>query len=235
MAEDYPTLRIRMSGPSVVTLKKLLYDNGIRDYSATEDGQPSDNRYNDYFGIYTEAAVKRFQRREGMGTDGVVGPSTWARLRGDTNHLSEAGLNFILDEEGFVPYAYNDPAGHATFGVGHLIHLGRVTAADQAKWGTRANPKPRSFVMDVFEDDLIKYVNAVNDAVKVDKSQKMEDAMVSLCFNIGTGGFATSSVARRLNAGDRQGAADAFLLWDNPSILRPRRVRERALFLGGSY
>lgn len=230
-----PVLRINSSGEAVVTLKKLLYDNGYRDFSSTPDGKPSDNRYNDWFGVYTEAAVKRFQRDVGMSPDGVVGPTTWGKLRGDVNSLSDAGLNFILGEEGFVPYAYNDPAGHATFGVGHLIHLGNVTAADRAKWGTRSNPKSRAFVLDVFKADLKKYVDAVNAAVKVDKSQKMEDAMVSLAFNIGTGGFASSSVVRRLNAGDRDGAANAFLLWDNPSMLRKRRERERALFLGGSY
>lgn len=230
-----PVLRINSSGPAVVTLKKLLYDNGYRDFSSTPDGKPSDNRYNEWFGVYTEAAVKRFQRDHGMSPDGVVGPTTWGKLRGDVDSLSLAGLNFILSEEGFVPYAYNDPAGHATFGVGHLIHLGNVTAADRANWGTRANPKSRDFVLGVFRDDLQKYVKAVNAAVKVDKSQKMEDAMVSLAFNIGTGGFASSSVVKRLNAGNRQGAADAFMLWDKPSILRPRRARERALFLGGSY
>lgn len=232
---DDRVLRINSYGDAVVVLKKLLYDNGYRDFSSTPDGQPSDNRYNDWFGVYTEAAVKRFQRDHGMSPDGVVGPTTWANLRGDANRLSKAGLEFILAEEGYVPYAYNDPAGHATFGVGHLIHLGNVTAADRAKWGTRANPKSREFVLGVFEDDLQKYVNAVNAAVKVEKSQKMEDAMVSLAFNIGTGGFASSSVVKRLNADDRRGAAEAFMLWDNPSILRPRRARERALFLGGSY
>jgi lysozyme len=230
-----PTLRYGDSGGAVVTLKKLLYDNGIRDFSSTAAGESNNDRFNTYFGKFTEAAVKRFQRGEDMSPDGVVGPTTWGHLRGDVTRLSASGLNFIMGEEGYVPYAYNDPAGHATFGVGHLLHRGPVTAHDQAIWGTRSNPKPRSLVLSVFAADLEKYVDAVNAAVKVEKSQKMEDAMVSLAFNIGTGGFAGSTVVKRLNAGDRNGAANAFLLWDNPSILRPRRERERNLFLGGSY
>lgn len=241
MADD-PVLHLHSKGPSVVTLKKLLYDAGYRNFSSTEDGKQSDNRFNDYYGVFTRDAVKRFQRENGLPTDGAVGPKTWAKLRNDAvqdpktaSRMSEKGLAMLMREEGFVPYAYNDPAGHATFGVGHLIHLGRVTAADQRKWGTRGNPKSRDFVMDVLRNDIKKYESAVNAAVKVGMSQKMFDACVSLCFNIGTGGFAGSTVVKRLNAGDRAGAANAFLLWDQPSMLRPRRQRERALFLGGDY
>ncbi|ELI8281136.1 glycoside hydrolase family protein, partial [Yersinia enterocolitica] len=59
--------------------------------------------------------------------------------------------------------------------------------------------------------------------------------LCSLIFNIGPTAFANSTVLKRLNDGDYQGAADAFLMWkkagNNPDILLPRRQRERALFL----
>lgn len=80
-ASGDPTLKYKSRGPSVIRLKKLLYDNGIRDFSSTPAGKPSANRYNPYFGKFTRAAVIRFQRENQLGADGVVGPATWRKLR----------------------------------------------------------------------------------------------------------------------------------------------------------
>jgi GH24 family phage-related lysozyme (muramidase) len=147
-------------------------------------------------------------------------------------HVSHAGLQFLMREEGFVPHAYNDSRGNATFGVGHLIHIGRVTAADRRRFGSKAHPKSRAFVKRVLRQDIERFERAVLDAVTVRLAPHELDALVSLAFNIGTGAFATSTVVRRLNAGDRRGAADAFLLFRIPPELIHRRRRERALFLG---
>lgn len=73
-----PTLREGHKGPSVVRLKKLLYANGIRNFS----GAKNSNRYVPYFGKYTKAAVRRFQIANNLTPDGVVGSSTWRKLRG---------------------------------------------------------------------------------------------------------------------------------------------------------
>jgi lysozyme len=149
--------------------------------------------------------------------------------------LSDQGIALLKREEGVVPYAYNDPAGHATFGVGHLIHLGRVTAADVERWGSKAHPKPE-LVTPTLKADIRKYEDAVREATGNKLRHKHQfDACVSLAFNIGIGGFRSSSVARHIRDGRLNAAADAFLLWDNPSMLRPRRERERRLFLTGVY
>lgn len=147
--------------------------------------------------------------------------------------ISDDGLAFLIREEGSVPYAYNDPAGHATFGVGHLIHHGHVTDADRSKWGTKAHPR-LDLVVATLRDDIGSFERHVTQAVRVALSQNEFDALVSLAFNIGTGGFDGSSVLRLLNLGNRQGAADAFLKWSmagGKPILRGRRERERKLFL----
>lgn len=158
-----------------------------------------------------------------------------ARLQ-SADTASPKGLAFLIAEEGFVAWAYNDPANHATFGVGHLLHRGPVTAADRAEWGTKARPKPRALVERVLREDLaLRYEPAVRDAVRKPLKPHQFDALLSLCFNIGVSGFKGSTVVRRLNAGDFAGAADAILMWKRPAILMPRRRRERELFLTGRY
>lgn len=158
-----------------------------------------------------------------------------ARLQ-SVSQASPKGLAFLIAEEGFVSWAYNDPANHATFGVGHLLHRGPVTAADRAEWGSKARPKPRALVERVLREDLAgRYEPAVREAVKKPLKPHQFDALLSLCFNIGTGGFKKSTVVRRLNEGDFAGAADAILMWSKPAILMPRRRRERELFLNAKY
>jgi lysozyme len=65
------------------------------------------------------------------------------------------------------------------------------------------------------------------------------DAMVSLEYNIGVGGFAHSSVLHDHILGNYSGAAAAFLMWDRAAgrVLAPllrRRKEEAALYLGGA-
>ena len=156
-----------------------------------------------------------------------------ARKQNATN-VSSKGLAFLKSEEGVVPYAYNDPKGFATFGVGHLLHTGHVTGADQRRWGTKKRPRP-DLVDPTLRKDLAKFEKAVRDAVKPRLKQHQLDALVSLAFNIGVGGFQSSSVLRELNAGHFASAADAILLWNNKGLLSPRRRRERTLFLTGKY
>lgn len=150
--------------------------------------------------------------------------------------MSAKGLDFLVAQEGFIPYAYNDSQGHATFGVGHLLHHGPVTAADRAEWGTKAKPKPRALVLRVLRKDLAeRFEPAVRESIKTQLMQNQFDALVSMAFNIGAGGFRGSTVVRRLNERDFGGAADAMLLWRRPPEIIPRRRRERDLFLNATY
>jgi len=144
---------------------------------------------------------------------------------------SAAGRAFLTKEEGLRLKAYRCSAGVLTIGVGHTSAAGapRVTA-DLVITREQAD--------EILSRDLVTFEDAVNKAIKVPVSQNEYDAMVSLAFNIGTNGFAGSSVVRKLNAGDRAGAAEAFLLWkragDHPTILLARRQREKALFLSSA-
>lgn len=142
--------------------------------------------------------------------------------------LNAEGLAFLSREEGLRTVPYNDSAGHATIGVGHLIHHGPVTAADLRRYRgfTRAD------AIRLLKSDVASREKAVERLVRVPLNQNEFTALVSLVFNIGVGAFASSTVLRRLNVGDRRGAADAFLMWrrGGPGLIFRRR-RERVLFL----
>ena len=89
---------------------------------------------------------------------------------------------------------------------------------------------------DYLVQSLVKYEAAVDKAVTRSPTQNQFDAMVSLCYNIGPGAFAKSSIVKKFNAGDLAGAADAFLLYRKAGGqvlpgLEARRADERALFL----
>jgi lysozyme len=177
-----------------------------------------------WFALYKEAKTMVARRTKQL-----------ASLR--KGHMSDKGLTFLVREEGSIPYAYKDPVGWVTFGVGHLVlpQHKTITSDDMEHWGTPHHPR-RDLVMPTLAKDLTKYEAAVRRSTggRIKHSYQF-DACVSLCFNIGTGGFEDSTVAAKIRAGKYQEAADAFLLWDNPSMLRPRRERERRLFLSGVY
>ncbi len=69
LSAQTPTLYWGSSGPDVSNVQSRLRDWGY--YSGPVDG---------VFGNDTAAAVRDFQSRNGLGADGVVGPSTWAAL-----------------------------------------------------------------------------------------------------------------------------------------------------------
>jgi lysozyme len=146
---------------------------------------------------------------------------------------SPAGRAAIARREGNVLKAYLDSVGVLTIGVGH-------TSAAGAPKVTKGMTITATQSDDILARDLAGVEAAVASLVKVPLNQNEFDALVSLVFNIGAGGFKSSSVLRNLNAGNRAGAADAMLAWNKGTIggkkvalsgLTSRRKDERAQFL----
>lgn len=109
-------------------------------------------------------------------------------------------------------------------------------------WGHTRTAKPGMTITlpqaeALFEKDTAWAQNAVNTRVKVPLSQHQFDALVSLVFNIGEGAFAKSTLLRKLNAKDYEGAAQQFLVWNKQKgktlkgLVR-RRAEEMGYFLG---
>jgi lysozyme len=138
--------------------------------------------------------------------------------------VSDIGRAKLKAREGTKLVSYKDSVGVWTVGVGHTAACGapipgpgvRITAAEADACLKR---------------DLAKFEGAVNRAVKVPLADHEFDALVSLCFNIGEGAFARSTVVKKLNAGDKPGAAKAIMLWNKPPEIIGRRKSEQVQFL----
>ena len=151
--------------------------------------------------------------------------------------ISEKGLKLIKKEEAFKPRKYLCPAGKPTIGYGHVI-----LPAEQAL--TLATLTEAEASQLLLLDVNRKYGAHVAKRLTRSVTQNQFDALVSFCFNVGTGGFDQSSVLRLANAGSTSTEAicQAFGLWNkvtNPKTQRKevsngltvRRAREAALYL----
>lgn len=145
--------------------------------------------------------------------------------------LSDAGVDLIKSFEGYhraLPdgscVAYRCPAGVWTLGFGNTVGIkpGMVWTRDEAEAALRRE-------LATFEAGVVRLVT-------VPLNQNEYDALVSFAYNCGLGALEKSTILRKLNAGDREGAADAFNLWTKgggkvlPGLVR-RRKAEAALFL----
>lgn len=122
--------------------------------------------------------------------------------------------------------AYKCPAGVWTIGYGHTATAKQGMTITQAK------------AVELLKNDLARFEAGVNTYVKVPINQNQFDALVSFSYNVGSGALKTSTLLKKLNAKDYQGAADEFLRWNKASGkvlagLTKRRETERALFLTG--
>ena len=145
---------------------------------------------------------------------------------------NRAGIELIKAWEGVRLTAYPDPA---TGGEPWTIGYGHTSAAGEPRVfkGMTIHIDEANAIL---ERDLVKYEAAVSKLLKRNPNENQFSAMVSLCFNIGPGNMAKSSVVRLFNAGDIPGAANAFRMWNKAAGkvmkgLENRREAERQLFL----
>ena len=138
--------------------------------------------------------------------------------------IDDAGLAFIERWEGFRANVYLDTAGKATIGIGHLI-----------KQGESFTTLTHDEALDLLRQDAAVAVAAVNDLVQYDLTQNQFNALVSFVYNLGQRNFRTSTMLRKLNNDDFDGAAQEFPKWNMAGGkidigLANRRAAEKRLF-----
>lgn len=143
--------------------------------------------------------------------------------------ISDDGMALIKRFEGLRLQAYQDSVGVWTIGYGWTQPVaGRKIGAGMAINAATAER--------LLACGVAQFEQGVERRVTVPITQGQFDALVSFTYNLGLRALENSTLLRRLNAGDRQGAADQFGRWVNAGGVRldglvARRAAERALFL----
>ena len=139
-------------------------------------------------------------------------------------------VELIKTFEGFRSQSYSDVVGVWTIGYGstrvhgNKVVPGMVCTVDEAE--------------EYLYDELEPVAVRISDMVKVNLTQNQFDALCSFAYNLGTGALQNSTLLRKINAGDYNGAANEFAKWNQaggkvlPGLVK-RRELERQLFLKG--
>lgn len=145
-----------------------------------------------------------------------------------TSKASDRAVKMIYGEEGLRLKAYLDPVGVPTIGYGHTkgVKLGQTITKEQA--------------VQLAQQDIKQFENAVDRNIKVPLSQNQYDALVSFAFNLGEGNL--KKISGDINAGNFAKAAKRMLSFNKARDRRTgqmkrlpglvsRRKREANLFM----
>jgi lysozyme len=141
--------------------------------------------------------------------------------------FSAAGLELLKRSEGFRAKVYLDACGFPTIGYGHrLLHPASFPdGIDEAG------------AADILVSDVNNACATVARLVKVALTQGQFDALVDFTFNLGAIKLSGSTLLKKLNKGDYDGACEQLVRWDHAGAvelesLKKRRLAEGVLWLG---
>lgn len=138
--------------------------------------------------------------------------------------INNKGLELIKKYEGCRLLAYRCPAGVWTIGYGHTAGVKSgmaITKVDAER---------------LLLQDLKRFEEGVEALIKVPLTSNQFSALVSFAFNCGLAALRSSTLLKKLNVGDLNGAAREILRWDKVNKkpvegLTKRRKEEQQLFL----
>jgi lysozyme len=143
--------------------------------------------------------------------------------------VSAGGALFVISHEGTEHQVYLDPVGIPTVCTGHTSTVSAKDVGKQFSSEVCAN---------LLRQDLVASERAVKRLVKQPITQAQYDALVSFTFNVGASNLASSTLLKKLNAGQCLAAAREFNRWvyargvKLAGLVR-RRHEESAMFATG--
>jgi len=139
-------------------------------------------------------------------------------------HMSQGGLDNLLKKfEGCKLKAYRCPANVCTIGYGHTSSAGAPEVVD-GMIITQADAD------EILRRDLIKYERSVQDLVKVELTQNQFDVLVDFAYNAGVGNLKSSTMLKKINAGDLDAVPAELMKWTKgggkvlPGLVRRRQA-----------
>ncbi len=141
--------------------------------------------------------------------------------------ISGACIAFIATHEGFVDHTYNDAVGVKTIGYGHTgpdVKAGQTITRQEAQ--------------ELLVKDANKHWDGIKKYIKAPISQHEADAYASFAYNVGVNNFKNSTLLKKLNAKDYEGACKQLLRWNRSGGkvlkgLTKRRQAEYKMCMGG--
>jgi len=141
--------------------------------------------------------------------------------------ISAAGIGGIAVHEGYRDKAYIPVPGDVP-----TIGYGSTTYED----GTRVKMNDtitRKRAEELLGNKISSFERGIKACIQVPLSQNEYEAYVSLSYNIGVQGFCGSTLVKKLNAYDYEGACNEILKWDKfkgkpLKGLTNRRIEENA-------
>ncbi|HEX9080244.1 MAG TPA: lysozyme [Desulfuromonadaceae bacterium] len=165
-----------------------------------------------------------------------------------TMRLSDHGKKLLEQWEGDIHHVYRDQAGLPTIGIGHLLTRSELSSNTIIINGVRvplSGEITEQQALDLLAQDVRP--TEMNVGRLLDSgpalSQNQFDALVIFSFNVGSAGFASSTVLKRVHAGQFDQVPAALLMWDKitdpktkqhvaSADLKVRRQREIKLWWG---
>lgn len=122
--------------------------------------------------------------------------------------VSAAGVSGVAMHEGFKDKAYIPvPGDVATIGFGSTTY----TDGSKVKLGDTIT---RQDAEKLLKNKLNTFEQSLKNCVKVPLSQNEYDSYISLEYNTGSTAFCNSTLVKKLNAYDYEGACKEILKWD---------------------
>lgn len=122
--------------------------------------------------------------------------------------ISQKGLDIIKQFEGTENCIYQDVAGLDTIGTGHLI-----TAEEKASGRFADGCISDAEADQLLLEDVDRTQKAIRGCVKQPLTQEQYDALTSMAFNIGPSAFCSSTLVKRINAGNYQAVPNEMMRW----------------------